>query len=74
MNYPGTIDRGFTVFIYGPVNDIVSNSEYIASNYLMGVNNLLERMWGKSSHGQFKVLFWDLPGGTKQNHKNPGQD
>jgi hypothetical protein len=27
-----------------------------------------------SSHGQFEVLSWHLPGGTEENHKNFNQN
>jgi hypothetical protein len=35
------------------------------------VNNKLERMWKKVVMTWFKVLPWNLPRGTEENHKNP---
>jgi hypothetical protein len=35
------------------------------------MNRELEGILEGSSHGIIKILFWNLPGQTEENHKNP---
>jgi hypothetical protein len=33
------------------------------------MNNELEKVWKKVIIAYFKILYWQLPGGTEENHK-----
>jgi hypothetical protein len=35
------------------------------------MNNELERIWKDATVAFFKALFWHLPGGTEETHKDP---
>jgi hypothetical protein len=35
------------------------------------MNGELERLWKEAVMAYFKILFWDLPAGTEENHKKP---
>jgi hypothetical protein len=35
------------------------------------VNDELERMWKEAVMAEFKVLSWNLPGRTEENHEKP---
>jgi hypothetical protein len=48
-------------------NGAVSNSDNMASNEWMTVNNELERMWKEEVFSYLKVLYRHLPGGTDEN-------
>jgi hypothetical protein len=48
----------------------LSVSEYMASNERLIVNNELEMMWKEAVVAFFKLLSWNLPGGTEVNHEN----
>jgi hypothetical protein len=64
------VGRKFIFFNCSLFNDTVSNSDYIASDKWMTVINGLKKMW-KWLWYTFKILFWNLTGGTEERHRNP---
>jgi hypothetical protein len=57
-----------TLFICGLFNDTFISSDYITLNERM--MNELERMWNEAVVAKFRVLYWNLPGKTKEIHEN----
>jgi hypothetical protein len=52
-------------------NDAVSNSDYIASNEWVVVNNGFERMWKEAAAAYLKVESGKFPSETEEIRGNP---
>jgi hypothetical protein len=63
LNFGCYMHEVLLLFIQDLLNNIVSNSDYIALNGRI-LNNILDRMWEEAVMAQSEILSWHLAGMT----------